>query len=60
MNLRHMAKEGGSTLPGDLKATPRAKVTEKLGIEPDLFEEDAEEQGELPAVDERTRRASSR
>ena len=38
-----MANNGLQTLPGNLKTTLRSQVTEKLGMEPERFEEDLAE-----------------
>ena len=40
-----MVNNSIATLPGDLKTTLRAKVTEKLGTEPEHFEEEAAGEG---------------
>ena len=38
--LQEMANTGVQTLPGNLKTILRFQVTEKLGTEPEHFEED--------------------
>ena len=54
MNLRllqEMANSAIASLPGDLKTMLRAKVTEKLGTDPENYnEEDAAEEGAEPEV----------
>jgi len=44
--LKEMVKDGVMTLPGDLKTTLRAKVTEKLGTEPENYAEDEAVEGD--------------
>ena len=43
--LKEMVKDG-VTLPGDLKTTLRANVTEKLGTEPENYAEDEAVEGD--------------
>ena len=44
--LKEMVKDGVVTIPGDLKSTLRAKVTEQFGTEPENYGEDEAVEGD--------------
>ena len=55
MNLRllkEMVKSGIATLPGNLKTTLRDRVTEKLGTEPENYDEETAEGADDDVADE--------